>query len=232
MANTSQQTTWKNVLIFWVKVLVICLILGIVSFYIGRSYLGSMIADTTVQDGSPEIVAEIAEEQPPQPEGANAPPEKAQVEVYERDPSEKEAKTATEEYVLVDGRDDEEGTGDADEGDDSGADADETAEETSETAQTQEAENDELAPASDSGGEGSEGGSYVVIAGSFVDLKNAEQQVQELREEGYDPFITQVPIGEQMYSRVNVATYSSREKAEALTEVLQRKGYEVRVGVH
>jgi len=232
MANTSQQTTWKNVLIFWVKVLVICLILGIVSFYIGRSYLGSMIADTTVQDGSPEIVAEIAEEQPPQPEGANAPPEEAQVEVYERDPSEKEAKKATEEYVLVDGRDDEEGTGDADEGDDSDADADEIAEETPETAQTQEAEDEELAPASDSNGEGSEDGSYVVIAGSFVDLKNAEQQVQELREEGYDPFITQVPIGEQMYSRVNVATYSSREKAEELTEVLQRKGYEVRVGVH
>ncbi|MFP3903733.1 MAG: SPOR domain-containing protein, partial [Armatimonadota bacterium] len=77
-----------------------------------------------------------------------------------------------------------------------------------------------------------DGGNYVVIAGSFVSLKKAEAQAQELREDGYDPFITQVPIGDQMYSRVNVATYSTREKAEALTEILRRKGYEVRVGVH
>ncbi len=232
MANTSQQTTWKTVLIFWVKVLIICFILGVISFYIGRSYLGSMIADTTVQNGSPEIVAEIAEEQPPQPDDANAAPDEAQVEVYERDPSEKEAKKAKEEYLLVKGRDDEDTETEEPDTSESDTQADEETQEAPESAEIEEADEGEPPQASETGGEETEGGNYVVIAGSFVNLENAEEQVSELREDGYDPFITQVPIGDQMYSRVNVATYSSREKAEALTEILQRKGYEVRVGVH
>lgn len=232
MVNRSSRTTWKDVLFFWAKVLVICIILGVISFFIGRNYLGNMIAETTIEQGTPEIVAQVPEDRPPAPGDEAPPPEGAKVDIYERDPSDAEVARARQEYTIVKGT--SEDSDDADEEADQ-----EEPDATEETPEEPEDETPSDEPADESAtdtgdtpsGSDEDGREFVVIAGSFVNIENAEKVVSELRGEGYEPYITQVIIGDRTYNRVNVAAYSSREKAGDLARELRGSGHDVTVGV-
>jgi cell division protein FtsN len=65
----------------------------------------------------------------------------------------------------------------------------------------------------------------VVRAGSFRDRKNAERVRDELRAQGYSPYLTTVVKDNEEYTRVNVGSYDDRDKALELRGELRGEGY-------
>jgi len=230
MASAADRITWQDIVIFWAKVLVMCLILGTISFYIGRRYLGTRFSEGEIREGAPEIVVQVPGSGADLEETEKAPPAKAKVEIEEREASEAEAARANREFVEADEEADvERDAADAssqDEEDESEAEgtsnwSDYTSEE------TDSGQADDNAQETES----SEDSHYVVIAGSFLNPENSQRTLQELKSKGYQPYITKVTIGDKTYRRVNVAAFASRQQADKLAEELANAGYEVTVGV-
>ena len=232
MASPADRVTWQDMLIFWVKVLIICLILGGVSFHVGRKYVGTMIAGPDVREGAPEIALQVTGDDGETDETDKDAPATVQVKVQEREGSDSEIDNATDMLGHQEddaaGEDDTDATGDGEEA----AGADETAsssERESEAAadtETQEGQ-DEEGQAEDGDGDTN----YVVTAGSFLNAANSDKMLKELQEKGYKPYVSKVTIKGKTYRRVNVGAFAGRDEADDLVEELRNAGYEARVGV-
>ncbi len=74
-------------------------------------------------------------------------------------------------------------------------------------------------PASDSGKP-----LYKVIAGSFKERANAEQQAADLKAKGYETFIATAKISGETWYRVQAGAFSTREAAETRVKELESKG--------
>ena len=226
MASPADRVTWQDTLIFWVKVLVICLILGAVSFHVGRKYVGTMVAGPDVREGAPEIALQVTGEEGEGDEVDKDAPATAQVEVEEREGSETEIDNASQilghEEDDAAGEEDTDATGDREE-----------AAETTETSSSSERESETAADAGSDEGQSEEGQSdanYVVTAGSFLSAENSDRMLKELQEKGYKPYISKVTIKGKTYRRVNVGAFAGRDEASELVEELRNAGYEARVG--
>jgi len=230
MASAADRITWQDIVIFWAKVLVMCLILGTISFYIGRRYLGTRFSEGEIREGAPEIVVQVQGSGADVEQTEKPPPQKAKVEIEEREASEAEAARANREFVEADQEADVEddaadasSQGKEDESEAEGA--SNRSDYTSDEADSGQAKDD----AEDTGSTRS--GHYVVIAGSFLNPENSQRMLQELKSKGYQPYVTKVTIGDKTYRRVNVGAFSGRQQADKLAEELADAGYEVTVGV-
>jgi cell division protein FtsN len=68
-------------------------------------------------------------------------------------------------------------------------------------------------------------GRYVVRAGSFRDRANAERVRQELRAQGYSPYLSTVVKDNVEYTRVNVGSYDEKDEALKVRGELRGEGY-------
>jgi cell division septation protein DedD len=222
------RVTWRDALLFWGKVVLVCLVLGVISFYIGRNYLGTLIAESEIREGAPELVIQAqgtpGAAKPTEP----TPPQKLEVTIEEREASGTEAMQAAREMGLA--TDDRYGS----DGNTSSApslsdDADIPASDSSRGSSDQ----TDRMPQADRAqqGNGDEDGRFVVVAGSFANPANSEAMLKELQSKGYRPYITRVTVGDKTYSRVNIGAFPSRAQADKLGQELTRAGYEVTVGV-
>ncbi|MBT2680423.1 N-acetylmuramoyl-L-alanine amidase [Bacillus sp. ISL-35] len=65
---------------------------------------------------------------------------------------------------------------------------------------------------------------HKVIAGSFKDRANAEQQAADLKAKGFESFITTAEISGETWYRVQAGAFSNRESAEARVREIEGKG--------
>jgi cell division septation protein DedD len=222
MASPADRVIWQDILIFWVKVLVICVILGSISFYVGRKYVGTMIAGPDIREGAPEITLQVTGENGEEDEVDKDAPAKVEVKVQEREGSETEIDNAS--HMLGHEKDDAAAEGDTE----AIKDRDGTAERT-ETSSPSEREADSAAAGSSDGDQ--DDANYVVTAGSFLNAENSDQMLKELQEKGYKPYISKVTIKGKTYRRVNVGAFAGRDEADNLVRELRNAGYEAQVGV-
>lgn len=68
---------------------------------------------------------------------------------------------------------------------------------------------------------------YRVVAGSFKSRDNAEQRVNELKNDGIDSFID----SHEEYYRVIAGSYTVRENAEAQLQYVESKGYDAFIAI-
>lgn len=188
----------RETLAFWMIVLLICAIAGVLSYQAGRNWVGRHLAEVDLHEerGTAVTVDEPGTELAPVAEEGRAPLQ-AVVEVEEREASEgeqaemklREVQERAEEYGPQDG------------------------------AELHAAEGDEAAAGDESSAPGS--GEWVVTAGSFAQAENANRQVERLKAKGYTPLITEITREGRTYHRVNAGTFANRAEAEALVQKLR-----------
>ncbi|HUS80288.1 MAG TPA: SPOR domain-containing protein [Armatimonadota bacterium] len=196
---------------FWAVVLVICGVVGLASYTIGKRYVGSHLHEMEVKEGAPEITP--MDENVSQPAEENGePPDKAVVTMHEREPTPRERREAEQELS---------GAGPQD-----GAElhAAEAAQERDETPPPASAEQP---PPQDEGA--SAGRKFVVSAGSFANEDNAQALVSRLAEMGYQPYVTHIEKDGMTYSRVNVGEFPSRDQAQEVADKLRSSGLDAAV---
>ncbi len=197
---------------FWTVVAILCAIVGTAAYYFGRDYVGEHLHEMEVEQRAPDIQPQAgAPSVAAEEDTSSNPPVQPVVSVTEREPSSREERRARRELEgpqdgaqLNAARDAADGENDSD-------------------ADGEDAETDEEQSSS-----GDEDG-YVVVAGSFADQENADQQVQRLAERGYQPFITTQERDGITYRRVNAGVFSSREEAEGVQETLSSQGFDAAV---
>ena len=195
----SKADTWREGMGFWLIVLLICMVAGVISYQAGRNWVGRHLAEVNLRANQPELPS--AGETDTEVVGldeldTSTPPLTPTVTITDREPSEAE-KVEVERANL-----DRQAQDEAEEG-------------ASDTAPHGEAEPD---------AEVSEGG-YVVTAGSYADQDNAQRAIQRLTEKGYRPFISEVDKEGITYQRVNVAVFDDRGQAEQLRDELKKQGF-------
>lgn len=235
MARSEKRITWKTLFVFWVKVLVLCAVLGVGSFYIGRNYLGSMLSETDIREGAPRLSAQAPGGQQDSGATETTGPAKVEITIEERQPSDLEAQRAVD---SIGGR------GDADEPeapsgdlpvDSTNADDASAAHRAPSTGNTAAAATATDRTPSTSGAtsrepaDTSDSGEFVVTAGSFVSAENSQQLLEELEAKGYQPYVSKATIGDKTYRRVNIGAFSSQREAARLAEELRNSGYEASV---
>lgn len=195
----SKTDRWREGLGFWLIVLLICVVAGVISYQTGKNWVGRRLAEINLKPGGPQM--------PPEPKGASEladreeptapqPPLTPQVSVEEREPNEaekEEVKRAAREQQAR--------------------------EEPQNGAQLN-AEQEETPSEPDSGE-----GDFVVTAGSYANSDNARRIAERLTEKGYHPFVTEVEKEGIVYQRVNVAAFDDRSQAEQLRDQLQQEGF-------
>jgi len=186
---------------FWLMVLLICAIAGVLSYQAGKDWVGRRLAEVDLEAGArPEPAGEgpAAEVAPGEPE--EEAPLRPVVEIEEREP------TGSEGLFSEPGQEGEQ-----------------TAEGPQDGAELHTSE-------SEATGDGSEQpstaeGEWIVTAGSFTEESNARRQAQKLEERGYSPFITEIRKEGITYHRVNVGTFSGRDDAEELAQQVREDGF-------
>lgn len=243
MARPEKRITWKTLFVFWVKVLVLCAVLGTASFYIGRNYLGDMLSETDIREGAPRLSAQVPGAEQDTGSSETTGPAKAEVRIEERQPSDLEAQRAID---TIGGRGDADSPGlsDGEASDSAGDSSDATANDGSASA-TETGREGTTTPAAASTSTGRAGsgdqaasrestetsgdGQYVVTAGSFVSAENSQKLLEELEAKGYQPYISNTTIGDKTYRRVNIGAFSSQRDAGKLADELRNSGYEASV---
>ena len=186
---------------FWMMVLLICAIAGVLSYQAGKDWVGRRLAEVDLEAGArPESPGESPVADVPSSGQEEEAPLQPVVEIEEREP------TGSEGLFSQPGQEDEQIA----EGPQDGAEL-----HTSEPEAT---------------GDGSEqpstaDGEWVVTAGSFTEEDNARRQAQKLEQRGYSPFITEIKNEGITYHRVNVQTFSKREDAEELAQQVREDGF-------
>ena len=191
----------RQTVAFWLMVLLICAIAGVLSYQLGKNWVGRRLAEVDLEAGTrPEPPGEspVAEAPPGEPEGEA--PLRPVVEIEEREP------TGSEGLFSQPGQEGEQ-----------------TAEGPQDGAELHTSE-------SEATGDGSEQpstaeGDWVVTAGSFTEEDNARRQAQKLEQRGYSPFITEIKNEGITYHRVNVRTFSKRDDAEELAQQVREDGF-------
>ncbi len=191
----------RQTLAFWLLVLLICVIAGVLSYQVGKNWVGRRLAEVDLQAGvQPEPVGEAPTAKVSSGKPEEEAPLRPVVKIEEREP------TGSEELFSEPGLEGEQVTEEPQDG--AGLHAGE----------------------SETTGVGSEQpvaveGEWVVTAGSFTEEDNARRQARKLEQRGYSPFITQIKNEGITYHRVNVGTFSNREDAEALAQKVREDGF-------
>lgn len=218
MAGSPGRVTLNDAVLFWAKVLILCFILGGISFYIGRNYLGRFMSESELRGGAPEIVAQVEDTNPDDGTEVKEGPDEAEIVVSERQGSDAEIARAARELNSSE-------NGDADFRSTRSDTEDSADNETSDASAAEPKERSaDQAPADDEG-------RFVVIAGSFLNTENSDRVVKELQDKGYQPYISKSVVNGKTYRRVNVGAFSSRSQATNMADELRADGYEVSVGV-
>ena len=228
---SERRARYAEALLFWVITLVVCAGAGYGSYRYGRSWIGDRLGDDvkpvlTSDQLSSRITSEAFERGSTDPgsDAADEPPKEAVVEV--KAASLDEGDKAKLHAEKSGGR----RAAEPDEPDDA-AEADRKPTESEDEADADpepeperpsRAESTTRRAAPESSGDADR---YVVRAGSFKDRKNAERVRDELRTEGYSPYLTTVVKDDVEYTRVNVGSYEERDKALKLRGELRGDGY-------
>lgn len=188
---------WREGLGFWLIVFLVCIVAGVISYQVGKNWVGRQLAEISGQaEGvqvTPEDDSQVADQLGPvEPK----PPLTPQVTIEQREPSDSE-KQALEQTSPERA---------ASQAPQDGAELN-----------AQPAAAPPEAPSTTSG--------YGVTAGSFASRDNAQQVVERLTEAGYQPYITEVEKQGVVYQRVNVAVFDDRGEAEGLRDKLQQQGF-------
>ena len=194
--STEQQR--RETIGFWLIVLLICVIAGIVSYQAGRNWVGERLAEVDLhsQRESTETTEEGTVLTVPVSEESEAPLQPV-VEIEERALSQdeklemklREAEKRAREHEPQDGAELHALEGGQD--------------------------------TADQESEGSGAGEWVVVAGSFVQGENAENQAAKLTAKGYSPLIAEITKDGITYHRVNVGSFDKREQAQELVQKLR-----------
>ncbi len=190
----------RETLAFWLIILLICAIAGVLSYQAGRNWVGQRLAEVDLHEErgvSLGVEESGTQTVPVTDEGEAEAPLQPVVEVEERAPTEgeqaemklREAEKRADEYGPQDG------------------------------AELHAAEDDERADSDESSAPAS--GEWVVTAGSFAQAENANRQADGLRAKGYTPLITEITIEGRTFHRVNAGTFETRAEAEALVQKLR-----------
>ncbi len=199
LSRKDQQS--RQTVAFWLMVLLICAIAGVLSYQAGKNWVGRRLVEVDLEAGArPEPPGESPVAEVPSSGQEEEAPLRPVVEIEEREP------TGSEGLLSAPGQEGEQ-----------------TAEGPQDGAELHMSE-------SEATGDGSEQpsateGEWVVTAGSFAEEDNARRQVQKLEERGYSPFITQIKNEGITYHRVNVGTFSGRDDAEALAQKVREDGF-------
>ncbi len=200
MPSRKEQQSRQTVA-FWLMVLLICAIAGVLSYQVGKNWVGRRLAEVDLAAGArPEPPSESPTTEIPPGEQEEQAPLRPVVEIEEREP------TGSEKPFSEPGQEGEQ-----------------TAEGPQDGAELHTSE-------SEASGDGSEQPStaereWVVTAGSFTEEDNARRQAQKLEQRGYSPFITEIENRGIIYHRVNVRTFSKRDDAEELAQQVREDGF-------
>lgn len=227
---SERRARYVEALLFWAITLVVCAGAGYGSYRYGRSWIGDRLKDEvkpvlTSDQLSSRIRPEVFE-RGPEGEGSDVseePPKEAVVEVKavpvtasDREKLETEAENKADEGAEAPETPTEEDrtrTGDKDE------EPKREAREQASASPRQQATSPPIVRAS------GQSVRYVVRAGAFRTRANAERVVDQLRTKGYSPYLTTVIKDGVEYTRVNVASYATREEALKLRGELRGEGY-------
>jgi len=191
----------RQTIAFWLMVLLICAIAGVLSYQVGKNWVGRRLAEVDLEAGArPKPASEAPTGEVPSGEQEKQAPLRPVVEIEEREP------TGSEGLLSQPGQEGEQVA----EGPQDGAELHTSDPEAS--------------------GDGSEQpsiaeGEWVVTAGSFTEESNARRQAEKLEQRGYSPFITQIKNEGVTYHRVNVRTFSKRDDAEELAQKVREDGF-------
>jgi len=207
---------FRQSLIFWLTIGVLALAVGVASFHVGRDWLGRRMGSLNIRAGAPRIIAQSDPSAQDAKKGpAGPPPDKAVINMEEREPTAAEVRELRDKGAAPE--DQEQGEGDkADAEAPEGKDTPESTSDPSDPGAADESERNISARSS--------GGKYVVTAGSYRDLSNANRALARLAAKGYKPFIETVTVDGEEVQRVNVAVFNGRASAEDLRDELAREG--------
>lgn len=191
--------SWREGIGFWLIVLLICMVAGVISYQAGKNWVGRHLAQINLKASQrelpPEGIDDDAVADLPESARPEAPLTTA-VTVEEREPS--EAERAEVEHARLER---------------------EQIDEPQDGAQLNR-QSEEAKPASEARESG-----YVVTAGSYADRDNAQKVIQRLTEKGYRPFATEMEKHGIVFRRVNVAVFEDRAQAERLRDELKEQGF-------
>ncbi len=201
MPRSNQDRERRQTTAFWLTVLLICAIAGVLSYQAGKNWVGRRLAEVDLEgEARPEPTGESPTTEMLSGEQEEQAPLRPVVEIEEREP------TGSERLLGQPGQEGEQIA----EGPQDGAELHATESEAEEGGAKQ-------PPTGD--------GEWVVTAGSFAEEDNARRQVQKLEERGYNPFITEIQKEGITYHRVNVGTFSGRDDAEELAQQVREDGF-------
>jgi cell division septation protein DedD len=211
----------RESLAFWLVVLLIATVVGLLSYRVGRDWLGKRMAGLATSGGAPRIIAQSSSDLDPdaQAEAEAKAPKKAEASLEDREPTEGEKRQLEADGSLEEPQDGAQANARAADAADGGEPA--AAADGEKAADT----GDDLSDAERPRG----GGKLVVVAGSYADRANAERVMRKLADRGYQPYLETVRKGGKAYQRVNVATVESRSEAEDLQAELAGEGVEASI---
>ncbi len=213
-----QPSPFAEAVTFWSVVLIIAAIVGLVSYRVGRDWLGKRLGSVDMAPGAPRIIAQADEdpENTARREREASAPAKPSVTLEDREPSKAERRRVELEKARSEPQDGAELHGRAH--------LDDTiADDPVATDLERELEPEETpdAPPDDTRQTGPK---YTVTAGAFADSANASRTVSKLTSRGYKPYIEKIEKDGQTLYRVNVAVVRGRSNAEALRDEVASTG--------
>jgi len=198
-------------LAFWTVVLVISGVVAVISFRVGRDWLGKRVGAVEMNPGAPRIIAEGGDTSATTQSDSETPaPKAAQVSIEDREPSEAEKRRIEREQIESEPQDGAQ-LHTMDSADDAGPETEQTGAEQAPTL-----------------GEG-QAQTFTVTAGAFADAENATKTVARLAAQGYTPYTETITREGRTLHRVNVAVVSGRAKAEQLRDVLAGDGVDAAI---
>lgn len=216
--KTTKASPVRRDLGFLLAVLVVAGLAGLLSFHVGRDWLGKNLADVNLRPGAPQIVVHglPSEARGTRGDPSVSAPAEAVVNIEEREPTPAEVRRVQEEEAS--GGMEPRQTKSLSEAD--SAPSDESMDSESDRAGDRHR---------DTTAQERRTGRFTVTAGSFAEKENADRVRDRLIAAGYKPRVREVDIGSEVLHRVDVATLEGRTQAEELKDELARDG--IRAGI-
>jgi len=193
----------REVFGFWVITLGLCVLAGVLSYGLGRDWVGRTLGEA-ISSENVQIKPQTQSAQAPAAteEQTGPPPAQVRVELESREPTEGEKQDLTAQKLAES----------AENGESTGA----GSEPTPSPASTSPESAAVAATSSDS---------YQVTAGSFTVVANAERVKRDLQKLGYKPRLMEIKRRGTTYNRVVVGDYDDKQKAEAVKQDLEAAGF-------
>ena len=228
----------REALTFWLIVIVLSAAAGVVSFRVGRDWLGKRLAGVEVSGSAPRIVAQsrVDPEEAARTEAESRAPAKPVVTVEDREPTAQERRKAQGKDPSDPFNEPQDGA-QANQDPKRGKPPDDAQDEARQDKPKQDegkaarAAKPDVAAKPDAGHEPRESarGKYVVTAGSYADSENAAKVMARLSAKGYSPYVETIKRNGKTLRRVNVAVVKGREKAQDLRDELAGSGLDAGV---